>query len=53
MIAGIWCSNLANMDCLDDYIIDDFLDNIMIEMRVIHEAIDYKKYNKKPTKYVD
>jgi len=25
----------------------------MIEMRVIHETIDYTKYKQKPTKYID
>ena len=43
MIRGIRCSRFAQ--CVDDKTIDDFINNILIEMRVIYETMDYSKYN--------
>ena len=40
-------------NCYEQSKIDDFLKNIMVELRVIQEQIDYSKYNKKPTRFVD
>jgi len=50
MIKSYKCRNdLPGQNCLDDNSINDFINNVLIEMRVIHETMDYTKYNKKPT----
>jgi len=43
----------CSKNCLGKNVIDDFINNIVFELRVIQEQMDYLKYNEKPTRFVD